>query len=135
MGFSYNGLVSASSPREPRQPLGSAPRSIHAAPLLPAGQAWSISAHEGGGREEIQPPDPPSMLVEGPAHVQQCTLQRPRLHHHWGGWRPRKRPPDWVSARLLMPFNGCCLGRKCSEGILEDMGYLTNVSKSMLHFQ
>lgn len=81
------------------------------------------------GREEIQPPDPPSMLVQGPARVQQCTLQRPRLHHHWGGWRPRKRPPDWVSARLLMPFNGCCLGRKCSEGILEDMGYLTNVSK------
>ncbi|CAN0490845.1 unnamed protein product [Rangifer tarandus platyrhynchus] len=51
------------------------------------------------GREEIQPPDPPSMLVEGPAHVQQCTLQRPRLHHHWGGWRPRKRPPDWAAMR------------------------------------
>lgn len=45
------------------------------------------------GREAIQPPDPPSMLVEGPAHVQQCTLQRPQLHHQWGAGAQERGPP------------------------------------------
>lgn len=44
------------------------------------------------GREAIQPPDPPSMLVEGPAHVQQCTLQRPQLHHQWGAGAQERGP-------------------------------------------
>lgn len=135
MGFSYNGLVSASSPHEPRQPLGSPPRSIHAAPLLPAGQAWAISAHMGGGAGGYSAPRPTLHASGRPSsrpavHAAKATAPPPV-----GGWRPRKRHPHWVSARLFMPFNGCRLGRKCSEGILEDMGYLTNVSKSMLHFQ
>lgn len=67
-------------------------QSIHAALLLPAGQAWAITAHMGGGAEAIQPPDPPSMLVE--------AQLRPAVHGckgHGsttsGGWGPREGAP------------------------------------------
>lgn len=93
MGFSYNGLVSALSPREPRQPLGSAPRSIHAAPLLPAGQAWSISAHEGGGAGGDPAPRPTLHASARPSsrpavHAAKATAPPPL-----GGLAPKKEAP------------------------------------------